>query len=276
MNRKQFLTYIPGVSFIHRMTGTSKLIFFIFVSVSSMITFDTRFLLSIGILSLILLKLSGIKYRDIRFVTRIVFVFAVLNLTAVYLFQPTHGEVLYGSRTVLFGRGYLTFTAEQGFYMFNLALKYFVTLPLALLFVLTTSPSEFASSLNSIGVSYKVAYSVALALRYIPDIQDEFFDITHAQQARGYEMSKKASLLKRLKGIAQIIFPLIFVSLEKIDTVTTAMELRRFGKLKKRTWYMYRPMTKYDAFGIISAIVILGVCIWLFYVNGGRFYNPFL
>lgn len=29
----------------------------------------------------------------------------------------------------------------------------------------------FAASLNSIGISYKVGYSVAIALRYIPDIQ---------------------------------------------------------------------------------------------------------
>lgn len=44
-------------------------------------------------------------------------------------------------------------------------------------FLMTTHPSQFASSLNKIGVSYKVAYAVSLTMRYIPDIQEEFYTI---------------------------------------------------------------------------------------------------
>ena len=51
-------------------------------------------------------------------------------------------------------------------------------------------PSEFAASLNSIGISYKVGYSVAIALRYIPDIQRDYHSISQAQQARGVELGK--------------------------------------------------------------------------------------
>ena len=57
--------------------------------------------------------------------------------------------------------------------------------------MVTTNPSEFAASLNRIGVNYKIAYSVAIALRYIPDVQRDYKDISFAQQARGIEMSKK-------------------------------------------------------------------------------------
>ena len=58
--------------------------------------------------------------------------------------------------------------------MVNISLKYFVALPVAILFISATNPSEFAASLNSIGISYKVGYSVAIALRYIPDIQRDY------------------------------------------------------------------------------------------------------
>ncbi len=64
---------------------------------------------------------------------------------------------------------------------------------MALFFILATNPSEFAASLNKIGVSYKISYSVSIALRYIPDIQREYHDISFAQQARGIDMSKKKS-----------------------------------------------------------------------------------
>ena len=43
---------------------------------------------------------------------------------------------------------------------------------------------------ESNGVSYRISYAVALAIRYIPDIQEDF-NISLAQQARGYEMSKR-------------------------------------------------------------------------------------
>ena len=53
------------------------------------------------------------------------------------------------------------------------------------LFVSTTNLSEFAASLNRIGVSYKTSCSVALALRYIPDIQHEYYDIAQSQHRDG-------------------------------------------------------------------------------------------
>ena len=74
---------------------------------------------------------------------------------------------------------------------------------------MTTHPSQFASSLNQIGVPYKITYSVSLTLRYIPDLQEEFFTIKMSQEARGMELSKKASLMQRIKGNLRIITPLI-------------------------------------------------------------------
>ena len=92
-------------------------------------------------------------------------VFLVLNNLFILLFDPNQGTTLYGTRHVLchlFWRYDLT--AEQLFYMLNISLKYFVALPVAILFISATNPSEFAASLNSIGISYKVGYSVAIAL----------------------------------------------------------------------------------------------------------------
>ncbi len=144
-----------------------------------------------------------------------------------------------------------------------------------LLFVGTTTPSEFAASLSRIGVSYRVSYAVALALRYIPDIQREYRDISLAQQARGTEMSKKASLVNRLKAASSILIPLILSSMERIETISNAMELRGFGKNKKRTWYSGRPFTAADIVCMLvcGALVLLSLA--LTYFNGGRYFNPF-
>ena len=58
---------------------------------------------------------------------------------------------------------------------------------------MTTHPSQFAASLNQIGIPYKFAYSVSLTLRYIPDVQEEFFTIRKAQEARGLDLSQTDS-----------------------------------------------------------------------------------
>ncbi|MBC9787655.1 energy-coupling factor transporter transmembrane component T family protein [Carnobacterium maltaromaticum] len=276
MSQQQLLGYLPNTTPIHRLNGASKLICLILLSFACMTTYDTRFLLFMCAFSVLLFALSKIRWRQISFVVKFILIFSLLNILAVYIFAPEYGVELYGSRTVLWeGIGRYTITSEQLFYEFNLILKYICTIPLALVFLLTTNPSEFASSLNRIGVSYKISYSVALALRYIPDIQEDFFNISQAQQARGYEMSKKGKLFSRLKGTARIVLPLIFSSLERIEVISTAMELRRFGKSKKRTWYAEKPYHTSDYFAVAIALILTIISFTLIYLNGSRFYNPF-
>ncbi|HJA91813.1 MAG TPA: energy-coupling factor transporter transmembrane protein EcfT, partial [Candidatus Eisenbergiella merdipullorum] len=125
------------------------------------------------------------------------------------------------------------------------------------------------------GISYKVGYAMAIALRYVPDVQADFTKIRHAQEARGIEMSSKASLLKRLKSMASIIFPLIFSSMDRIDVVSNAMELRGFGKKKTRTWYMGKPLARNDYLTIAFVICFVIVSMVITFYDGNRFYNPF-
>ena len=260
---------------IHRLSGAGKLLFFILVSLAAMISYDTRLLVLIAIFSVFLLYLSEIRFKDVSFVAVFATVFAVLNVLMVYLFSPEYGVGLYGERSVIWqGIGAYTLTSQELFYLLNLAIKYLCTIPLAIIFLMTTHPSQFASSLNQIGVSYKIAYSVSLTLRYIPDVQEEYQTIKLSQEARGVELSKKAKLIQRIKGNLQIISPLIFSSLERIDSISTAMELRRFGKNKKRTWYSHQAMEMKDYGMILSALAVLVLSIVLIFLNQGRFYNP--
>lgn len=275
MNDK-ILGYIENDTIIHRLSGTTKLICFLMLSIIVMTSYDTRFLFFVTLLSLILFKIAEIPWQAVSYVVKFVLIFAILNLLAIYIFEPEYGVNLYNSRSVIKeGLGRYSLTKEQLFYELNVAIKYFSTIPLALIFIFTTSPSEFASSLNRIGISYKVSYSVSLALRYIPDIQNSYNDIKLASQARGIEMSKKASLGQRMKASSNIIWPLIFDSLNRIETISQAMELRRFGKESTRTWISYRPFKKIDIVAIVISAIITVLGIYLFSVNGGRFYNPF-
>jgi len=262
---------------IHKLTGASKLIALIIWAVASMITYDTRVLLGMFVISIIVFKISKVKFKQVSFVLYFILIFLLLNNIAIFIFSPYEGVQIYGSRNDLFKiAGPYTITAQQLFYQFNITLKYFSIIPMALLFMIATNPSEFAASLNKIGVSYKIAYSVSIALRYIPDVQRDYQDISFAQQARGIDMSKKEKLTKRIKNSASILMPLIFSSLDRIEAISSAMELRAFGSNKKRTWYNGRPFKLGDYITILVVSIILIISIMATISNGGRFYNPFI
>ncbi|HFI0401555.1 TPA: energy-coupling factor transporter transmembrane protein EcfT [Streptococcus suis] len=275
MSQQKLIGYHPGTGFIHSLSAVSKLLFFLIVSILAMITYDTRLILFIAVFSLALFKMSGIRYKEISLVLILTIIFAAMNALMVHLFAPRYGVELYGADTpLLSGLGVYSLTSQQAFYLVNLLLKYFCTVPLAIIFLMTTHPSQFASSLNQIGVSYKVAYAVSLTMRYIPDIQEEFYTIRMSQEARGLELSRKGKLMDRIRGNLSLVIPLIFSSLERIDTISTAMELRRFGKNKKRTWYTQQPLQRIDYAVLLFILALVVVTIYLFFVNQGRFYNP--
>ena len=270
--------YIDRPSPIHLLTGASKLLCLLLWSLAAMTSFYTPLLIGMTVASFVLFRIAKLKIRDISFTLSLMGVYVLLNNLLIFLFSPDHGSNLYGHETILFRiAGPYVVTAEQLFYHLNVILKNACTIPIVLLFVCTTNPSEFAASLNRIGVSYKISYAVALALRYIPDIQREYRDISLAQQARGVEMSsKKTSVIKRLKAAGAILIPLILSSMERIETISNAMELRGFGKNQKRSWYMGRKFSKMDILSIVICLLVMLLSFALTAWNGGRYYNPFI
>jgi energy-coupling factor transport system permease protein len=263
---------------IHRLSGLTKLICFLLLTFAVMFSYDIRVILAVMVFSIYMLWLSRIKFSQIRLMVIYVLIFLVTNAIITFFFAPEQGVEIYGTRheiVHLFGRYDLTW--EQLFYQVTKFFKYSSVIPLGIIFLLTTNPSEFASSLNGIHINYKAAMAVALTLRYFPDVQRDYRDISQAQQARGLDLSHKARLSSRFKNALMIIIPLIFSSLERIDTISNAMDLRGFGKHRSRTWYTWRKFTSldYSAMAISTLIFFATIAVSVF-INHSRFYNPFL
>ncbi len=263
---------------IHRLSGITKLITFLFLTFAVMFSYDIRVIIAVMIFALILLRVSKIKFSQIKVMMIYVLIFLVTNAIITFFFAPEYGVEIYGTRheiLKIFGRYNLT--REQLFYQTTKFFKYASVIPFGIIFLLTTDPSEFAASLSGMGISYKVSYAVALTLRYFPDIQRDYQDISQAQQARGLEISKKASLLNRFKNALLIIVPLIFSTIERIELISNAMDLRGFGKFKTRTWYKKKKLKKQDYLAIIVSVLIFIITILIsVFINKSRFYNPFI
>lgn len=263
---------------IHRLSGVTKLICFLLLTFAVMYSYDIRVILFVVVFAMYIMRLSQIRYADIRLMVVYVLVFVLINAVITFLFSPEEGVEIYGTRHVLIELpGKFDVTKEQLFYTVTKLLKYVSVVPFGIIFLLTTNPSEFASSLNRIGVNYKVSYAVALTLRYFPDIQRDYVEISQSQQARGLELSRKASLTSRLKNGFLIIIPLIFTSLERIEMISNGMDLRGFNKHKTRTWYTSRKLVKGDYIALITSLLIfIGAASVSIFINKSRFYNPFI
>jgi len=263
---------------VHRLSGLTKFVCFLLLTFGVMFSYDIRVILAVMIFSLIILRISKITFSQIRVMLIYVGIFLLVNFILSYLFSPEQGTMIYGTKHELFHLyGPYGFTLEQLLYQGTKTFKYASVIPLGIIFILTTDPSEFAAALCGVGVHYKAAYAVTLTLRYFPDIQRDYNDISMAQQARGLDMSKKASLGSRFKNALLIIVPLIFSTLDRIESISNAMDLRSFGKNKKRTWYSRRPMKRADWVAlIISTCIFLGTLAVSMFVNKSRFFNPFV
>lgn len=263
---------------IHRLSGLTKLICFLLLTFAVMFSYDIRVILAVMIFSIAVLKLSQIQYSQIRLMVIYVLIFVLTNAVISFFFSPEEGVKIYGTRhdiVNLYGEYKLTW--EQVFYQVTKFFKYISVIPFGIIFLLTTNPSEFASSLNGVGVNYKAAFAVALTLRYFPDVQRDYHDISQAQQARGLELSHKAKFIDRFKNSLLIVIPLIFSSLDSIELISNAMDLRGFAKSNTRTWYTSNKMTGGDYVAIMISVLVFAVTIFVsVFINHGRFYNPFV
>ncbi len=263
---------------IHNLSGLIKFICFLLLTFATMYTYDIRVILGMLVFSVIILRISRIRFSQIKVMLIYVVIFILVNAIFTFFFSPEHGVTLYNTRhpiAPLWGDKALT--QEQLLYQVTLAFKYLSVVPLGIIFLLTTNPSEFASSVSGVGVPYKASFAISLTLRYFPDILRVYNDISQAQQARGLEMSVKAKMKERVKNSLMIIIPLIFSTLERIEVVTNAMDLRGFGKEKRRTWYCVQKLRAADYYALaVSIVVTLIVAAVAYFINQGRYFNPFI
>ena len=272
--KAKLFDYVERHNAVYDLSGVTKLLCFLLLTAAVMFSYDIRAIAVIMVLSLVFLRMSQIQFRQIKLMLIYVLVFLVFNFILTFVF----GTQIYGTEHVLFRLfGRYVVTSEQMLYQVTKTLKYASVVPLGIIFFLSTNPSELAASINRAGVGYKAAFAFSLTLRYFPDLIRDYQDISAAQQCRGLDLSKKEKLGKRIKNILNITIPLVFSTLERIEIISNTMDLRGFGKEKKRTWYAAKPMKRNDAIALSIALVLFLATVALsVFVNHSKFWNPFV
>ena len=274
MNNRLVINYTPGPTMLHQLTGFTKVFTFLIMTVAIICTYDVRILIPLMIINFIAIASMKPNYKPIVIMFAISFIMVtVIGNIMLFFVSPDAGFNNIGVEHILWkGPGRLYLSKELLWYIFVVFIKRTASFASVMAFALATTPSEFASGLNKCGLHYKVCTIISLAYRTIPDIANDFINIRNSMMMRGVELSKKASLGKRMKNTILILVPLIFTAFGKVSNIANAMDLRGYGKHKKRTWYAEHEPTKWDP--VFRAFAIILGALAVYYIIRYRIIDP--
>lgn len=142
------------------------------------------------------------------------------------------------------------------------ALRFLVVVSGSALFVSTTHPNEFVHSLTRIGIPYRYAFTLGLALRYVPIFDLEANIVKDAKQSRGIDLQHGG--FRGLKSnIRYTLLPLIVSALSRVESLTITMEGRGFGLYRKRTFLRQSTFGMQDLGAILVCLVLFGMMLIL-------------
>ena len=129
----------------------------------------------------------------------------------------------------------------------------------------TVDPAEIIQMLNHIPFASKhFVFIFSTAWRFIPQIQQQLFNLMDAQKTRGMDLDK-GKLMERLKKIVPIVTPLLSNALDISDQIALSMEARAFGSGNKNKFVKPASMTP----AVLAVILVEAALIVLMMVAVG-------
>lgn len=218
--------YMQKDSLIHSLDPRTKMIFVVFVVISSFILNDPalQLLFLVALFPLVVIaKLIKPYLISVQFLL----LFAVLIMTVHGIYNPI------GVTPVFEIFGGLTFKYESMVYAAVMSFRILVIGTAAVLFVMTTHPSDMASALLKWKVPHSFAFILLSTFQIIPIIAREAKIIMEAQQARCLDV--KGNLLQRTKNLIPIFAPLFIITFMKVHQLSYVLECRAFSRKGNKT-----------------------------------------
>lgn len=155
----------------------------------------------------------------------------------------------------------LTDSVEMILSMFVVNVRSFfpVVMCIALLYK-NTRISEMTASFTRMGVSRKVTVPIAVAIRYIPTLKEEWLHIRDAMRMRNVTRGIKNPFSRMVRRMECYLVPLFVSSLQSADELSTAAVTRGIENPCKPTCRNYKPMGIKDYVVIIIAVAVTAYC----------------
>ena len=128
----------------------------------------------------------------------------------------------------------------------------------AVLFYLTTRPSELMASLQYHGAPARATFVIHNAVAMIPRMAERAHEVAEAQRARGLDSEGRP--WRRVRGVVALASPTVLGALHEVETRTLALQTRGFTRPGRPT-LLWQPIDsaaqRLARWGIAAAVLAL-------------------
>jgi len=251
--------YVGDASPVARLDGRTKLGFMAAFFFSAYLMDSALWIVPLVVALLLLLVFSG-ALANVRRLAPL-FVIAPIASFVIWSFFYGRGDPVAGFEN-------LGVTWQSLAYGAGMGVKLMAFLSVSVLFLSVTRVEEFTDALRSLGLPYRLGFSIALAFRLVPLFLDSALGVVDAQRARGLDFSS-GGLVTRLRRYGQVIVPVFMGALRRADLMAMALESRGFGRPGERT-RLPRRRTAADHLVVAASLTLVAFYVWAWQSGFGR------
>lgn len=253
--------YYPVASPVHRLDARAKVLGMLFFLAGIFVAnrlWAFGVVYAVGVAALLVARIPLME--AVRTVRGLVALLAISCLINMFF---TAGD------NVLWQAGPLHLTAEGVRNSGLMLLRLTALVSFAGLLSYTTTSLELADGMERLLApfvrlgfpAHEFAMMMAISLRFVPVLIDEFERIVKAQKSRGGGFDD-GPMLDRARGLVAVAVPLLYNALRRADDLAVAMEARAYaggdGRVKLR-----EPRWRYCDTWVLAGAVLLWALLWL-------------
>ena len=150
---------------------------------------------------------------------------------------------------------------QEGIYSgITMLLRIMAMTTFALVFIMTSHPSDIFTSLQKIGMPYALNFILTMTLQLIPILQNEFAVVLNAQKSRGMKGTGFGAILPSM-------VPVFVGAIERVQQLSISLESRAYGSKGNKTSYRQVTMNLRDYLVMIGAFVASGLTLYWIIVD---------
>ena len=228
LNNFDIFRFEPGKTKIHLVPSFIKLLWIILFIIMNIVCNDLKIIIVLSLMSILITEMAYIK--------RTIYLKTIWSLKYLFIFLIL-----------------IYFFIEKDFMLGLInCLKLFNIVLITSVLTITTAPlslmegiKKFLSPFKIFGISInRIAFSIYLAIRFIPTIMDVGSKIMKSQASRGVDY-KTSNFKGKILVLKTMLVPIFILTMRKADNLADALEVRLYDIDSDRT-YIKEEKTESD------------------------------
>lgn len=278
---RNVLSYEAKDTPIHRMDPRLKLLYPVFIGISSVVLpwQWTYILFGLSLLPWIVLRPG---HNRVRFLLVMVAIPALLSIWSQGLYATTpQDRLIFAFPRTMFWVGTVGLSRAGLIYGLHQAARVLVISSPALIMVFTTQPSDIVWATSRLLSPPRLGLAISVGVRFFPLLFERLNTVMRAAEVRGYDFStpnrwwnlrQSFGYLKRmLRAIPLMTIPILVGSLRGCGQMALVADSRAFGVNRHRTTYRVVDWRLHDRIAVAAAVVVAAGIILLVATGHSRF-----